>query len=60
MTSQATKHTPVDSMAIGPRTNAMIARAKKDMSSRQSNVRALREPSIFVDHGQGQRVWDAD
>jgi glutamate-1-semialdehyde 2,1-aminomutase len=30
------------------------------MSSRQSNVRALPEPSIFVESGQGQRVRDVD
>ena len=30
------------------------------MSSRQSNVRALAEPSIFVERGIGQRIWDVD
>ena len=38
----------------------MIARAARVMTSRQSNVRALPEPSIFFDHGKGQRVWDVD
>ena len=44
----------------GPLTQAWIARASKVMSSRQSNVRALPEPSIFVDSGMGQRVQDVD
>lgn len=43
-----------------PLTQAWIARAAKVMSSRQSNVRALPEPSIFVESGQGQRVRDVD
>jgi len=42
------------------RTADLIARAAKVMASRQSNVRALPEPSIFIDRGQGQRVWDVD
>lgn len=41
-------------------TEEWIGRASHVMSSRQSNVRALPEPSIFVDHGKGQRVWDVD
>jgi len=53
-------HKPIDSPILGPQTEALIERAKKVMSSRQSNVRALPEPSIFVEHGQGQRVWDVD
>ena len=43
-----------------PLTEAWIARAAKVMSSRQSNVRALPEPSIFVESGQGQRIRDVD
>lgn len=41
-------------------TSLWIERARHVMSSRQSNVRALPEPSIFVERGQGQRVWDVD
>ena len=41
-------------------TEELIERASRVMSSRQSNVRALPEPSIFVERGQGQRVWDVD
>lgn len=45
---------------IRSRTGEWIERASHVMSSRQSNVRALPEPSVFVDHGKGQRVWDVD
>ena len=41
-------------------TEHWIERAGKVMSSRQSNVRALPEPSIFVETGKGQRVRDVD
>ena len=41
-------------------TEQLIGRAANVMSSRQSNVRALPEPSIFVERGKGQRVWDVD
>ena len=41
-------------------TEKLIDRAGRVMSSRQSNVRALPEPSIFVETGIGQRVWDVD
>ncbi len=44
----------------GSRTDEWIRRASRVMSSRQSNVRALPEPSIFVERGQGQRVLDVD
>ena len=44
----------------GPVTSSWIERASKVMTSRQSNVRALPEPSIFLDHGLGQRLWDVD
>jgi glutamate-1-semialdehyde 2,1-aminomutase len=44
----------------GPATQRWIQRAAKVMSSRQSNVRALAEPSIFVESGKGQRVLDVD
>lgn len=44
----------------GPRTQEWIARAAKVMSSRQSNVRALAEPSIFVESGHGQWIRDVD
>ena len=42
------------------RTDALAQRAAHVMSSRQSNVRALAEPSIFVERGIGQRIWDVD
>jgi len=45
---------------VGTHTADWIARAQRVMSSRQSNVRALSEPSIFVERGQGQRVFDVD
>ena len=45
---------------IQSRTDELIERAGNVMSSRQSNVRALPEPSIFVEKGAGQRVWDVD
>ena len=45
---------------VGTCTDEWIARAAQVMSSRQSNVRALPEPSIFVERGKGQRVWDVD
>lgn len=45
---------------LGPETAHLIERASHVMSSRQSNVRALAEPSIFVESGAGQRVWDVD
>ena len=45
---------------IGTRSAALQARAAQVMSSRQSNVRALPEPSIFLERGSGQRVWDVD
>lgn len=44
----------------GTLTEKWISRASRVMSSRQSNVRALPEPSIFVERGHGQRVWDVD
>lgn len=50
----------VSHMAERSATEALIERAAQVMSSRQSNVRALPEPSIFVESGKGQRVWDAD
>jgi glutamate-1-semialdehyde 2,1-aminomutase len=46
--------------ASASETMRLIERASHVMSSRQSNVRALAEPSIFVESGQGQRVWDVD
>jgi glutamate-1-semialdehyde 2,1-aminomutase len=46
--------------AVGLETAKLIERASQVMSSRQSNVRALAEPSIFVETGDGQRVWDVD
>ncbi len=46
--------------ALGSETMRLIERASNVMSSRQSNVRALAEPSIFVESGKGQRVWDVD
>ena len=42
------------------RTAELIARAARVMTSRQCNVRALPEPSIFMERGQGQRTWDVD
>jgi glutamate-1-semialdehyde 2,1-aminomutase len=51
---------PSDQRAPGSETDRWIERAARVMSSRQSNVRALPEPSIFLDRGQGQRVWDVD
>ena len=44
----------------GAKTNQWIDRAARVMSSRQSNVRALPEPSIFLERGDGQRLWDVD
>ena len=37
-----------------------IDRASKVMPGRQSNARALDEPSIFIDYGKGQRIWDVE
>jgi glutamate-1-semialdehyde 2,1-aminomutase len=51
---------PRAAVPAGSRTAALIDRAARVMTSRQSNVRALPEPSIFVERGQGQRVWDVD
>ncbi|HCP64515.1 MAG TPA: aspartate aminotransferase family protein [Hyphomonadaceae bacterium] len=47
-------------LELSSETARLIERASHVMSSRQSNVRALAEPSIFVESGQGQRVWDVD
>ena len=41
-------------------TEKLIDRAGRVMSSRQSNVRALPEPSIFVAKGICQSVRDVD
>ena len=60
MNQDAVRNSPVDQAAVGGKTAALIERAKRVMSSRQSNVRALPEPSIFVERGEGQRVFDVD
>lgn len=51
---------PSAEAGLPPATASLVARAARVMASRQSNVRALPEPSIFVERGLGQRVWDVD
>lgn len=42
------------------RTNSLAERAAKVMAGRQSNLRAMPEPPVFLARGAGQRVWDVD
>lgn len=58
----ASGHTVSSSGRVAPgnATSHWIGRAERVMASRQSNVRALPEPSIFVESGAGQRVLDVD
>ena len=37
-----------------------IDRAARVMPGRQSNARALDEPSIFIDRGERQTIWDVE
>lgn len=41
-------------------TDSLAARADKVLVGRQSNLRAVPEPSIFLAHGDGQRYTDVD
>lgn len=50
----------VSKVTNGGEAQALVDRAARVMSSRQSNVRALPETSIFVEKGKGQIVWDVD
>ena len=60
MVNQAQARASGTPSEAGTRTAEWIARAKRVMSSRQSNVRALPEPSLFIESGKGQRIWDVD
>lgn len=41
-------------------TEALAARAARVMPGRQSNLRALPEPPVFIERAIGQRLWDVD
>jgi len=45
---------------LGSRTRELAERAARVMPGRQSNLRALPEPPIFISHAKGQRLWDVD
>lgn len=44
----------------GPNTRSWIERAEKVMPGRQSNGKAVKEDSVFIARGEGQRIWDVD
>lgn len=44
----------------GPKTQSWIDRAEKVMPGRQSNGKAVKEDSVFIARGEGQRIWDVD
>ncbi|MBL0150926.1 MAG: aminotransferase class III-fold pyridoxal phosphate-dependent enzyme [Ideonella sp.] len=46
--------------ALGTKTQDLAERAAKVMPGRQSNLRALPEPPVFIDRAKGQRLWDVD
>ncbi|MBH53547.1 MAG: hypothetical protein CMI18_04275 [Opitutaceae bacterium] len=45
---------------IGTETKVLIERAVRVVSSRQGSAQALTQPSVFVETGYGQRVWNVD
>lgn len=45
---------------LGMRTQDLVERAARVMPGRQSNLRALPEPPVFIDRAVGQRLWDVD
>ena len=45
---------------LGANTEALAARAARVMPGRQSNLRALPEPPVFIERAIGQRLWDVD
>jgi glutamate-1-semialdehyde 2,1-aminomutase len=45
---------------LGARTRDLAERAARVMPGRQSNLRALPEPPVFIDRAVGQRLWDVD
>ncbi len=42
------------------RTQDLATRAERVMPGRQSNLRALPEPPVFIERAMGQRLWDVD
>ena len=42
------------------KTDQLAQLASRVLSGRQSNLRAADEPPVFLERGQGQRVWDVD
>jgi len=46
--------------ALGAKTRDLAERAARAMPGRQSNLRALPEPPVFIDRAVGQRLWDVD
>jgi glutamate-1-semialdehyde 2,1-aminomutase len=47
-------------LALGVKTQDLAERAARVMPGRQSNLRALSEPPVFIDRALGQRLWDVD
>lgn len=46
--------------ALGAKTRDLAERAARAMPGRQSNLRALPEPPVFIDRAVGQRLWDVE
>lgn len=42
------------------RTQELADRAQRVMPGRQSNLRVLPEPAVFIERAVGQRLWDVD
>ncbi|MEY3074841.1 MAG: hypothetical protein RJB25_479 [Bacteroidota bacterium] len=49
-----------DKLNSNVKTDQLAQLASQVLSGRQSNLRAADEPPVFLERGQGQRVWDVD